>query len=236
MAKKKSRTPAPPRKVQAPQRRTDPKRPRSPEDRRFLFMAIGFALTGVIAVGVAVLFLFVFNDSNKAAVDIPNSDSLVGVQTGPAPWNAALDTLPDRLKPLGLNALTNEGEVVHIHQHLDVYVNGKKEPVPSQIGIYDGQFLTELHTHDASGIMHVESPTKRTFDLAQFFGVWGVRLTPSCVGGYCKELTPWRLYVNGKPYQGDPRALELKAHQEIAIVIGTPPKVVPSKYKFPAGL
>jgi hypothetical protein len=233
---KKSRTPAPPRKVQAPQRRTDPKRPRSPEDRRFLFMAIGFALTGVIAVGVAVLFLFVFNDSNKAAVDIPNSDSLVGVQTGPAPWNAALDTLPDRLKPLGLNALTNEGEVVHIHQHLDIYVNGKKVTVPSQIGIYDGQFLTELHTHDASGIMHVESPTKRTFDLAQFFGVWGVRLTPSCVGGYCKELTPWRLYVDGKPYQGDPRALELKAHQEIAIVIGTPPKVIPSKYKFPAGL
>jgi hypothetical protein len=236
MAKKKSRTPAPPRKVQAPQRRTDPRRPRSPEDRRFLFMAIGFALTGVIAVGVAVLFLFVFNDSNKAAVDIPNSDSLVGVQTGPAPWNAALDTLPDRLKPLGLNALTNEGEVVHIHQHLDIYVNGKKVTVPSQIGIYDGQFLTELHTHDASGIMHVESPTKRTFDLAQFFGVWGVRLTPSCVGGYCKELTPWRLYVDGKPYQGDPRALELKAHQEIAIVIGTPPKVIPSKYKFPAGL
>jgi hypothetical protein len=236
MAKKKSRTPAPPRKVQAPQRRTDPKRPRSPEDRRFLFMAIGFALTGVIAVGVAVLFLFVFNDSNKAAVDIPNSDSLVGVQTGPAPWNAALDTLPDRLKPLGLNALTTEGEVVHIHQHLDIYVNGKKVTVPSQIGIYDGQFLTELHTHDASGIMHVESPTKRTFDLAQFFGVWGVRLTPSCVGGYCKELMPWRLYVDGKPYQGDPRALELKAHQEIAIVIGTPPKVIPSKYKFPPGL
>jgi hypothetical protein len=56
------------------------------------------------------------------------------------------------------------------------------------------------------------------------------------VGGYCKELTPWRLYVDGKPYQGDPRALELKAHQEIAIVIGTPPKVIPSKYKFPAGL
>jgi hypothetical protein len=233
---KKSRTPAPPRKVQAPQRRTDPKRPRSPEDRRFLFMAIGFALTGVIALGVAVLFLFVFNDSNKAAVDIPNSDSLVGIQTGPAPWNAALDTLPDRLKPLGLNALTNEGEVVHIHQHLDIYVNGKKVTVPSQIGIYDGQFLTELHTHDASGIMHVESPTKRTFDLAQFFGVWGVRLTPSCVGGYCKELTPWRLYVDGKPNQGDPRALELKAHQEIAIVIGTPPKTIPTKYKFPPGL
>jgi hypothetical protein len=108
--------------------------------------------------------------------------------------------------------------------------------VPTGIGIYDGQFLTELHTHDASGIMHVESPTKRTFDLAQFFGVWGVRLTPSCVGGYCKELTPWRLYVNGVQFHGDPRTLELKAHQEIVFVIGTPPAKIPSSYKFAPGV
>ena len=233
---KKTRTPAPPRKVQAPQRRTDAKRPRSPEDRRFLFMSMGFAATGLIAVAAAVLFVVFNNNNSKSAVSIPNSDKLVGVQTGPAPWNAALDTLPDRLKPLGLNPLTNEGEVVHIHQHLDIFDNGKKVTVPSQIGIYDGQFLTELHTHDASGVMHVESPTKRNFDLAQFFGVWGVRLTPSCIGGYCKELTPWKMYVDGKQYLGDPRALVLKPHQEIAIVIGTPPKMIPSKYKFPAGL
>jgi hypothetical protein len=233
---KKTRTPAPPRKVQAPQRRTDAKRPRTPEDRRFLFMSIGFAASGVIAVVVAALFLFVFSGTNEAALEVPTEGSLAGLQKGPAPWNTGLDTLPDRLAPLGLHALTNEGEVVHIHQHLDIYVNGRKVRVPSQIGIYDGQFLTELHTHDATGIMHVESPTKRTFDLAQFFGVWGVRLTPSCVGGYCKELTPWRIYVNGKPYTGDPRTLALKPHQEIAVVIGTPPKTIPSKYKFPAGL
>ena len=233
---KKTRTPAPPRKVQAPQRRSDAKRPRTPEDRRFLFLSVGFAASGVIAVVVAALFLFVFSGNNSAALEVPAEGDLAGLQTGPAPWNTGLDTLPDRLEPLGLHALTNEGEVVHIHQHLDIYVNGKKVRVPSQIGIYDGQFLTELHTHDASGIMHVESPTKRTFDLAQFFGVWGVRLTPDCVGGYCKELTPWRIYVNGKPYTGDPRTLALKPHQEIAVVIGTPPKTIPSKYKFPAGL
>ncbi len=233
---KKTRTPAPPRKVQAPQRRSDAKRPRTAEDRRFLFLSIGFAASGVIAVVVAALFLFVFSGTNQAAPAIPTEGNLAGLQTGPAPWNTGLDTLPDRLDPLGVHALTNEGEVVHIHQHLDIYVNGRKVRVPSQIGIYDGQFLTELHTHDATGIVHVESPTKRTFDLAQFFGVWGVRLTPSCVGGYCKELTPWRIYVNGKPYTGDPRTLVLRPHQEIAVVIGTPPKTIPSKYKFPAGL
>jgi len=108
--------------------------------------------------------------------------------------------------------------------------------VPQGIGIYDGQFLTELHTHDASGIMHVESPVAKNFDLGQFFGVWGVRLTNDCVGGYCQELTPWTVYVNGQPYRGDPASLVLKEHQEIAFVIGTPPKNVPATYKFPAGL
>jgi hypothetical protein len=233
---KKTRTPTPPRKVQAPQRRSDPKRPRSPEDRRFLILSMAFAASGLVAVAIAVLFFFVFSGNDKAAGKIPNDSNLIGLQTGPAPWNPGLDTLPDRLAPLGLNDLTTEGQVVHIHQHLDIFVNGKKEPVPAGIGIYDGQFLTELHTHDASGIMHVESPTKRTFDLAQFFGVWGVRLTPSCVGGYCKELTPWGLYVNGVQFHGDPRTLELKAHQEIVFVIGTPPAKIPSSYKFAPGV
>jgi hypothetical protein len=108
--------------------------------------------------------------------------------------------------------------------------------VPQGIGIYDGQFLTELHTHDASGIMHVESPVAKNFDLGQFFGVWGVRLTDDCIGGYCREVTPWTMYVNGQAYQGDPSALVLKEHQEIVFVVGTPPKKIPSTYKFPAGL
>ena len=111
-------------------------------------------------------------------------------------------------------------------------MNGKHETVPALIGIYDGQFLTQLHTHDASGIMHVESPTKRTFDLGEFFGVWGVRLTDKCIGGYCKPKVPWTMYVNGAAYPGDPSALVLKRHQEIAIVIGKRPKTIPASYNF----
>jgi hypothetical protein len=167
---------------------------------------------------------------------VPQDSQLAGLQIGAAPWNPGLDTLPDRLKPLGLHDLTNEGQVLHIHQHLDIFVNGKHEPVPTNIGIYDGQFLTELHTHDPTGIIHVESPTKRRFDLGQFFGVWGVRLNSDCVGGYCRQVTPWRVYVNGQLYSGDPAALELKEHQEIAFVIGTPPRKIPSTYNFPPGL
>jgi hypothetical protein len=42
--------------------------------------------------------------------------------------------------------------------------------------------------------------------------------------------------VNGQAYSGDPAALVLREHQEIACVIGTPPRKIPSSYKFPAGL
>lgn len=233
---KKSSTPAPPRKVQAPQRRRDARRPGAfgPGGRLGPWLLIGAVIA--IAAIVAVVFASRGGGGNSTAAKVPNESQLVGLQLGPAPWNPGLDTLPARLKPLGLHDLTSEGEVLHIHQHLDIFVNGKHEPVPQGIGIYGNQFLTELHTHDSSGIIHVESPVAKHFDLGQFFGAWGVRLTPDCVGGYCRQVTPWTMYVNGEAYQGDPAALVLREHQEIVFVIGTPPKKIPSSYKFTAGL
>jgi hypothetical protein len=192
-------------------------------------------VVALIAAAVIAVVVTRGGSSNTGAV-VPNQSQLAGLQTGPAPWNPGLDTLPDRLDAVGVHALTTEGEVLHIHQHLDIFVNGKHEIVPQGVGIYDGQFLTELHTHDPTGILHVESPVAKHFDLGQFFGVWGVRLNARCVGGYCDPLTPWTVYVNGQPYTGDPGELVLREHQEIAFVIGAPPKKIPSSYKFPAGL
>jgi hypothetical protein len=233
---KKSRTPTPPRKVQAPRRRSDPKRPGRFVARRGLWLTSGLAAVGLIAAVVVAVVVFTGGGNSASTPNVPDDSNLAGLQTGPAPWNQGLDTLPDRVEPLGLHALTTEGQVIHIHQHLDIFVNGKPQVVPANIGIYDGQFLTELHTHDPSGILHVESPTRRQFDLGQFFGVWGVRLNADCIGGYCREVTPWSVYVNGQSYTGNPAALLLKAHQEIAFVIGTPPKKIPSSYKFPPGI
>jgi len=179
-----------------------------------------------------VLFFAFGRGSGSGAPPPVDWSKLVGVQTGAAPWNAGVDHLPDRLGPLGLPQLGAEGTVIHLHAHLDIYVNGKHETVPAQIGIYDGQFLTDLHTHDATGVMHVESSTNRKFSLGEFFGVWGVRLTNQCVGGYCKPQMPWRTYVNGAPYAGDPSKLVLIKHLEVAIVVGKPPKKIPSSYAF----
>ena len=172
---------------------------------------------------------------------------LPGLIVSRLPWSANDgDSLKPRLKAIGLHALSREGVAVHIHQHLDIVVNGRVlRGLPAYIGIHIDQskpkasYITEIHTHDQSGIIHVESPTVRTFTLGNVFDVWGVRFSSSCLGGYCaasgKKIYVW---VNGKRVRTDPRQIVLKSHQEIVVAYGTlasVPKPVPPTYPFPQG-
>jgi hypothetical protein len=236
---KKARTPAPPRPVQAPKRR-DTKKPAhvAAREQRNRWVLYGLAALGPIALVAVIVVLVTHHKSspNHISGKAPTIDyaALPGLQKGPAPWPPEYGSLPDRLQPLGLHALSAEALAFHIHQHLDIFVNGKHIPVPQFIGIDDGSFITELHTHDASGVMHVESATTKPYTLGQFFGVWGVRLSPTCIGGYCQPKYRLRFYLNGKPYLKNPDNLVLQNHQEIAIVAGKPPKKIPKTYNFAA--
>jgi hypothetical protein len=171
-----------------------------------------------------------------------NPATLPGILTGPAPWPANNEDLTARLSAIGLPALSAEGTTLHIHQHLDLYVNGTKQVVPAEIGITTSPqvVFSPLHTHDTRGIIHVESPTVRSFTLGEFFDVWGVRLTPTCVGGYCTQGDrTLRVYVDGQLARGDPTTLQLFAHEEIVVTYGTAaelPDPIPSSYTFPPGL
>ena len=213
-------------------------------------MLYGFAALGPIALLVVagIIFLGRGNSSSTtvtgAAPTGINYATLPGLQKGKAPWPPEYASLPDRLAPLQLSSLSAQGTKLHIHQHLDIFVNGKRVTVPALIGIYgngdpnNGGFFVELHTHDASGIMHVEAPKIQAFTLGQFLGVWGVRLSESCIGGYCATPTnPLRFFVNGKRFVGDPNNIVLREHQEFAIVYGKPPAKIPSSYNWgPSGL
>lgn len=192
--------------------------------------AVAAALV-VAAIVAAVVLARGGSTGGSAPAAIPWT-KLAPLQNGSPPWTNDVAQLPDRLSYIGLNQLGSEGSVLHIHQHLDLYVNGKKVGVPAGIGIYGTSWITEVHVHDTSGVVHVESPTQRTFRLGQLFGEWGVKLTANCVGRYCGHVRWW---VNGRKMAGDPAALALKAHQEIVIAAGPPPLVVPKSYTFPAG-
>ena len=93
------------------------------------------------------------------------------------------------------------------------------------------QFIATIHTHDPTGVIHVESPTRNDFTLGQFFGTWGVRFTPTRVGSY----SGYELYLDGERYTGNPTKLVLRDHQELALVVGKAPATVPASYSFPAG-
>jgi hypothetical protein len=196
-----------------------------------------------LAVVLVVVLGFVATRGRTASSALPTlpSGPLPGELTGDAPWPANIGQLAARLSAIHLPALLEEGTVLHIHQHLDVYVDGRHLTVPAGIGIdpADG-FISPLHTHDTTGVMHVESPDVRTFTLGQFFAVWGVRLSGRCLGGYCASgPSRVRVFVDGRRVTGDPRQVALAEHQEIVVTFGTPsqlPSPLPQNYDFPAGL
>lgn len=165
--------------------------------------------------------------------------SLPGALKTPPPWPANTAELQLRLRAIGLDPLREEGQVVHTHQHLDLYANGTKVTVPPNIGIGAQQaFISALHSHDDSGITHVESPTASAFSLGQFFAVWGVPLSATCIGSLCKKGgKQLRAWVNGKPLSADPTRIVLEDHQQIVLAYGTAaqmPDPVPSSYDFAA--
>jgi len=197
-------------------------------------LQIAAALAALALATLAVIAISRAGHSREAPAALP------GMQTGPAPWGANTADLAARLRAIGVPPLDPvEGTAVHIHQHLDIYVDGGKVPVPALIGIDPAAGFAPLHVHDTSGVIHVESPTVRSYTLGQFFAVWGVRLTPSCLGGDCAGSgRALRVYVNGRLDQADPTTLVLEPHQEIVIAYGTAaqlPSPIPSSYRFPSG-
>ena len=94
-----------------------------------------------------------------------------------------------------------------------------------------GQIM-RLVLNAAVGWWWADPVAARGICLGQLFAEWGVRLTATCVGGYCAPQTPVLFYVDGHKRTGDPATIRLVKHEEIAIVIGTPPPEVPSSYDF----
>lgn len=88
------------------------------------------------------------------------------------------------------SAATNN-MLIHNHVGLNVTIDGMPIIVPSYIGItqpgifadrslyadhsldkFGMEGMSALHTHDSSGLIHVESNTVRNYTLGEFLGIW----------------------------------------------------------------
>jgi hypothetical protein len=144
-----------------------------------------------------------------------------GVSTGPAPWKPEYSFLAQRLAAFNFPQQSDIG--FHIHAALFIYVNGKQTTVPANIGIDpQGRFISPIHTHDTSGVVHMESEKPYPFKLGEFINIWGIDFSKNNIGGYkAGNGKVLQLWVNGKQV-ADPVNYVMKAHDVMILGYGKP--------------
>ncbi len=192
---------------------------------------VGILAALIIAVGVIVA-------TRPSTPPEEKKGSLSSLRTTPAPWPAENEHLRERLLASNLPLLNVEGTALHIHQHLDIYIHGQPVTIPADTGY--SNTISPIHTHDASGVIHVESPDPNAqYSLQQCFNVWGVKFTNSQIGSYTNDsINELSVYSNGQLVK-DPINLKLVNHQEIAVIYGSEqekPTAIPKTYDFPKDL
>jgi hypothetical protein len=197
-------------------------------------------VVGVIAIAAAV-GLFVLLGGNgtdqgpqsSAVTSLPSPDTLPGIMKS-QPWPNNTNDLPGRLAALDLPDLSDTAGALHHHIELYIYVDGDPVVVPANIGL-SNQAASPLHTHDDTGLVHVESadPNFKPV-LGQFMDVWGVYFTGTCLGDQCNEGNKQlRVYLNGQQYVGDPTLMPLTDLTAVVITFGTDaqlPDPMPSSF------
>ena len=124
-------------------------------------------------------------------------------------------------------------DTYHVHTHLSIFLNGEALSVPPRVGIVapnGTQCIYDIHTHDRSGKLHIESTAPGMFTLGQFFAIWGQELENTNVA----DLTgnPITVYTTDDGVvteaEGDWHDIELKSHREITVVVGTAIAEIPN--------
>jgi hypothetical protein len=125
----------------------------------------------------------------------------------------------------GIHCDTGEQLATHYHAHLDIIYKGQPANLAANTGILS-DCLYWTHTHDTSGIIHIEAPKQqasRQFTLGDFFAIWHQPLSKTQVATFqVKPGDVLKVWVNGEPYTDDPSKIVLKSHAQIVIEIAPP--------------
>lgn len=250
--------------MQPGQRQAPSRRPAAPArdtlwSRLWPLSAAGYLLLTLAGVGIVVVIAFTLH--NRGSAPAPFGTPLgvptaTGAATATSPATSSSPSAAAPLAPIGgtvtgqpvdgIQCQGSEQVLFHIHAHLAVYVDGSPRVVPEGIGIMpprqetasaQGPFVTGgscyywLHAHTPDGIIHIESPVQRTFTLGNYFDIWGIALDSTHVGPATGTVVA---YLNGHVDTGDPRTIQLDAHNRIQLDVNG--NVPPVPFTFPAGL
>ena len=131
------------------------------------WLVFGGVVVTAVAIGLIAAFAGGGGSSPSGGAGVPASAELVR--------NTEAANVP---------LLDAEGVATHTHTTLRVVVDGTNKQVPALIGIDPASGkIAALHTHDTSGLVHLESAKENdSYTLDQFLTVWGV---PKDAAGRC---------------------------------------------------
>ncbi len=199
--------------------------PEKPRNAFKLGLGIGCGILAVFAIGIVVLAIVVSVGRQISTVQNPNALPTEQV------FNAAYQPVD------GIYCDQLEQTAYHIHVHLTIYINGQPVAVPQGVGIASDQSCFYwLHTHDSTGVVHIEAPQTASLTLQNFLDIWGQEFSQL---GFQNELASsagWTIYVNGQQVHGDFTSVGLTAHELITIAYNSPGVKPETTYNWPQGL
>lgn len=204
-----------------------PERPETSSGRTRLLSLCAAMLCFVLLVGG---FLMAFNITHSGPASrvggAPNPDKPI--------YNSAYPPI-DRVYCDQLEQTTQ-----HIHVHVSIYIDGTHTPVPANVGvpldtIGNPICFYWLHTHDASGVIHIESPGKETFTFGQFRDEWHQKFQHLDFPSQLLLNNGWVIWINGQKYAGTLEHIPLAAHNLITLAYNSP-HVIPDTHYFWDGL
>ncbi len=118
---------------------------------------------------------------------------------------------------------SNEQSPVHFHVHVTIYIDGKGTLVPAHVGIApDGSCSYWLHTHDDSGVIHIETPAGVAVTFGNFLHIWEQQFRQLGYPSQLADPAGWQVYVNGKLFLGDMQTIALHSHLLITLAYHSP--------------
>ncbi|MBI2633039.1 MAG: hypothetical protein HYW78_01460 [Parcubacteria group bacterium] len=123
-------------------------------------------------------------------------------------------------REIALSCTTDASTRFHIHPSLRISINGVEQVIPADIGV-SFACMRPLHTHEADGVIHIESAEKRDFTLGDFFAVWDKPFDHSRIFDSIVDAThTLRVFSNDVESQ-DYEDTVLKDKQQIRVVYET---------------
>jgi hypothetical protein len=121
-------------------------------------------------------------------------------------------------------------DTYHVHARIAIIRNGVQLAIPGSIGRPASGCLYGIHTHDSSGVIHLESPAYQRYTVGNMFDIWGQPLSLTNVAGIAGM--PVAVYINDggdvRQYMGNPADIAMISQRTVTFQIGSALPAIPA--------